>query len=83
MEGKGDHADLGEAQAIVALEQRIDGGQQGLHHVVEQMTDTDHDQDDKGSFFSGRLGACSGRTHLAFHDGGFVNSPLKAASREK
>jgi hypothetical protein len=36
-----DDADLAEAQAEIRLQIRIDGRQQRLHHVVEQVTEAD------------------------------------------
>ena len=39
--GQRDRADLRETQVKFALEQRIDGDDQRLHHVVEEMREAD------------------------------------------
>ncbi|MNV53572.1 hypothetical protein D3C71_1457260 [compost metagenome] len=49
LEGQGDQADLGEAQAIAGLEHRVDRRQHGLDQVVDQVrqrtgADDAHDQ---------------------------------------
>lgn len=40
-----DEADLREREAEFLFEQRIDRRNDGLHHIVEQMGGTDHQQD--------------------------------------
>src|SRR5579863_8229626 len=42
--GEGDHADLHETQAELALEQRINRDDQRLHHVVQKMREADRAQ---------------------------------------
>ncbi len=53
---QGDHADLGEAEMKVRLERWIDGGQQGLHHVVQQMAEADREQHREGGVVDGLAG---------------------------
>ena len=42
---KGDQTDLAKVQAKGVSEQRIKSREKGLHRVVEEMTDTDSEQD--------------------------------------
>ena len=53
---QGDDADLGEAEMKIGLERRIDGRQQGLHHVVQQMTEADREQHREGGVVDGLAG---------------------------
>ena len=41
LEGRRDHADLAEVEVIRSLEDGVDGGNDGLHHVVEKMAEGD------------------------------------------
>ena len=43
--GEGDETDLDERQPELRLEIRIDRREQRLHHVIEQMTEADRDED--------------------------------------
>ena len=45
LKGEGNEADLPEIQPESALEDRVHGGQQRLHHVVQQVTDADGEED--------------------------------------
>jgi hypothetical protein len=46
--GKSDHTDLAIVQAKGVSKQRIKSREKGLHRVVEQMADTDGEQDFEG-----------------------------------
>ena len=48
LEGRGDHADLAEVEVVGSLEDRVDGGYDGLHHVVEEMAERDRPEDTEG-----------------------------------
>ena len=48
LEGCGDHADLTEIEMIRGLEDRIHGGHDGLHHVVEEVAEADSGEDAEG-----------------------------------
>ena len=48
LEGCGDHADLAEIQVVRSFEDRVDGGDDGLHHVVEEMAEGDGGEDAEG-----------------------------------
>jgi hypothetical protein len=45
---QGDQADLGEVEVKAAFEQRVDRGQEHLHHVVQHVADADGDQHGEG-----------------------------------
>ena len=47
----GDQPDLAEVEMVGSLEDRIDGGDDRLHHVVEQMAEADGGQDAEGGGF--------------------------------
>ncbi len=66
--GEGDEADLGEVEVEGCLEDGIDGGQQRLHHVVEEMTEADGGEDAEEGLGFGGGGTCSGiRDSLRAH----------------
>jgi len=51
--GKGNQTDLPEIQAKGTAEQRVKSRQKGLHRIVEEMADTDRNQDLKRRALSG------------------------------
>ena len=59
LEGEGDQADLAEIERVVLLEDRVDGRQQRLDHVVEQMGEADGEEDGE------RRGAAAGGRSVA------------------
>ena len=48
LEGQRDQADLPEGQRVGILEDRIEGGDQRLHHVVQQMAEAEGEDDREG-----------------------------------
>ncbi len=48
--GEGNEADLGEAELEAVLEDGVDGGDEGLHGVVEQVGDAQGDEDAEDGF---------------------------------
>jgi hypothetical protein len=55
LKGCGDHPDLAEIEVVGGLEDRINGGDDGLHHVVEEMAEGDGGEDAESGGF-GRAG---------------------------
>ena len=51
LERSRDHADLAEVEVIGSFEDRINRGDDGLHHVVEEMAEGDRGQDAEGGRF--------------------------------
>jgi hypothetical protein len=41
LQGSGNEADLAEVEVVRSFEDRINGGDDGLHHVVEEMAEGD------------------------------------------
>ena len=50
LERQRDQADLAEVEAVGVLDDGIDGRQQRLHHVVEQMREAERQNDGEGGF---------------------------------
>ena len=50
---EGDEADLAEAEPEVLFEDRIDGGKQRLHHVIQKMTEAEAGEDACSHFVRG------------------------------
>lgn len=66
LEGQRDHPDLHEIECVGILDDRVDGGDQRLHEVVEQMRQAKNQK-------HGHMGAGSGdgRGKADAHGGGF------------
>ena len=60
LEGQGEQADLAEIEAVVALQHRIDRGQERLHHVVQHVAEAQRDENGN----RGGTGDCGRRAHL-------------------
>jgi len=61
----------------MSLKKRVDSRQQNLYHVIEQMTVTDHQQDE--AVFSAGVWVFTG--DKLFNSNGNTDPPLKAVSR--
>ena len=66
-----DETDLREAEIEGGFQRRIDGGQQRLHHVVQEMAERHGEQHTEGGAFGG--GRCG-------NDGGLVHETSKRNS---
>jgi hypothetical protein len=63
---KGDQSDLAKVQAKGVSEQRIKSREKGLHGVVEEMTDTDSEQDfERGALSSPGARVCVKRRDVS------------------
>ena len=82
LEDQRDDADLGEGEAEPGLQQRIDGRNHGLHHVVEQMRRTDHQQNRIYRFPGRRGGGNADGGRESVHAGiGYGSSRMRAIVR--
>ena len=63
--GKGDQADLAEIEMKRAFENGIDGGDQRLGHVVQQMAEADRGQNSKNCSSRGLRAGFGGESALS------------------